>query len=74
MSEEIVFEDPEITFSAILTNHKGKPALRLVKQILSVEKIKILAELILKEKYIPARITVKDKLRFSADLKAKKLI
>ena len=74
MSEEVFFEDPEIELTAIVSQYKGQPQLRLVKMITSPDKIRILAQLILKDGYIPAKIKVKDKLKFYANLKEKKLI
>ena len=74
MSEQLFFEDPEIELTAIISHYKGQPQLRLVKLITSPDKIKILAQLILKDDYIPARIRVKDKLKFSASLKENNLI
>jgi len=74
MSEEILFIEPEIILTAMITSQKGKPELCLKKTIKEPEKIKILAELILREEYIPAKITVKDKLLFKANLMEKKLI
>lgn len=74
MSEEIVFEDPEIILSASLTHYKGRPQLKFFKKIEHPGKIKILADLILQDKYVPAKITVKDKLLFKASLKKYGLI
>ena len=74
MVDELFFEDPEIELTAIISQYKGKPQLRLVKMITAPDKIKILAQLILKDDYIPARIKVKDKLKFYASLREKKLI
>lgn len=73
MSEEVQLHDPELELSAIITKSKGKPQLMLTKHISNPEKIRFISALILNENYIPCRIVVKDKLRFYANLKEKKL-
>lgn len=74
MSDELVFEEPELELTAIVSIYKGRPQLILSKKIIAPEKIRLLVRLILEDNYIPARIVVKDKLLFFANLKQKKLI
>lgn len=71
MSEEQYYEEPELELTAIISQYKGRPQLTLTKMIRNPEKIRIIANLILNEGYIPCRIVVRDKMMFYANLKKK---
>lgn len=72
--ETEIFDLPELYLPVIITHEKGKPVLFLTKKIRDPMKIKILAQILLNEQFIPTKIIVKDKLKFSATLKQFKII
>jgi len=72
--EHELYGPPELHLGITISKHKGKPAIYIVKKITDPQKIKILTEIIMSNQDLPAKIIIKDKLKFVARLKEEKLI
>lgn len=75
MSQELEFRDlPELHLGITISRDNGQACLVLRKKITSPEKVRLLIEIIQNNQFIPAKIVIKDRLKFFSRLKQEKLI